>query len=90
MLSTLKKINADIMQPKVNPIATPIVNPMVKPRLTNTLPVVTEKTSEEPPIFPNIIRPYPAFPRSLCDYSTLEYIDVKTLIDPEINLYYFN
>jgi predicted GH43/DUF377 family glycosyl hydrolase len=90
MLSTLKKINSDIMQSKVNSIATPIVNPIVKPRLTNTLPVVTEKTSEEPPIFPNIIRSYPAFPRSLCDYSTLEYIDVKTLIDPEINLYYFN
>lgn len=49
-----------------------------------------EITTEEPPTFPNVIKVTPEFPRSLCDYSTLEYIDITTLIDPEVNLYYFN
>ena len=51
---------------------------------------IIEKTSEEPPIFPNKIVADSEYPRSLCDYSTLQYIDTTTLIDPDINLYYFN
>jgi predicted GH43/DUF377 family glycosyl hydrolase len=49
-----------------------------------------EKTNNEPP---TIIDPQdvdPNFPRSLCDYSTLKYIDLKKLIDPDKNLYYYN
>lgn len=51
---------------------------------------IIEKTTENPPIFPNKIVADLEYPRSLCDYSTLQYIDTNTLIDPDINLYYFN
>jgi predicted GH43/DUF377 family glycosyl hydrolase len=59
-------------------------------RKIKLLEQITEKTTEEPPIFPNEIVANLEFPRSLCDYSTLQYIDTKTLIDPDIHLYYFN
>lgn len=63
-------------------------NGMLQDKQKNKPPI--ERTTQEPPIFPNIININPDFPRSLCDYSTLQYIDRSTLIDPEINLYYFN
>jgi predicted GH43/DUF377 family glycosyl hydrolase len=49
-----------------------------------------ELTSEEPPIFPNRIVQNTEFPRTLCDYSTLQFLNTNTLIDPHIYLYYFN
>jgi predicted GH43/DUF377 family glycosyl hydrolase len=51
---------------------------------------IFELTSEKPPIFPNKLVQDANFPRSLCDYSTLEFIDTNALIDPDINLYYLN
>jgi predicted GH43/DUF377 family glycosyl hydrolase len=63
-----------------------VLNQLVKSKKEEKI----EKTSEEPPIFPNKIVANSEYPRSLCDYSTLQYIDTNTLIDPDINLYYFN
>jgi predicted GH43/DUF377 family glycosyl hydrolase len=49
-----------------------------------------ETTSEDPPIIENKSHEDSSIVRSLCDYSTLKYIDSSTLIEPDINLYFFN